>query len=166
MLRSLLEDRFKLTVHREMKDLPVYALTAAKSGLKLPAPEEKDCTDANAKDVMAGPCGDLVLTFETSAGLALKGRHVTMANLAKLLSTILGRPVIDHSETTDKFDVNLPFTYDDATIGIARPPLTSSLNEAPSIFDSLQRQLGLRLQSTKGPVEVIVVDHAERPSEN
>jgi uncharacterized protein (TIGR03435 family) len=164
MLRSLLEDRFKLTVHRQMKDLPIYALTAGKSGFKLPAPEEKECTDA--KDQMAGPCGDVVLTFEASSGLAVKGRHVTMADLAKILSTILGRRVIDRSEATEKFDVNLPFAYDDATTGIARPPLASSLNEAPSIFDSLQRQLGLRLQSTKGPVEVIVVDNAERPSEN
>jgi uncharacterized protein (TIGR03435 family) len=164
MLRSLLEDRFKLTVHREKKDLPVYALTAAKSGLKMAAPEEMDCTDA--KQWTAGPCGDVVLTFEASSGLAVKGRHVTTANLAQILSTILGRRVIDRSEITDKFDVNLPFAYDETMTGVPRPPPASSLNEAPSIFNALQHQLGLKLQSTKGSVEVIVVDHAERPSEN
>jgi uncharacterized protein (TIGR03435 family) len=164
MLRSLLEDRFKLAIHRQMKDLPVYALTAAKSGLKMPAPEEKDCTDA--KNQMAGPCGDLVLTFEASSGLAVKGRQVTTANLAKILSTILARRVIDRSEITDKFDVILPFAWDETMTGIPRPPLASSLNEPPSIFNALQHQFGLKLQSTKGPVEVIVVGHAERPSEN
>jgi uncharacterized protein (TIGR03435 family) len=164
MLRSLLEDRFKLTVHREIKDLPVYALTAAKSRLNMPAPEGTDCTDAN--DRMAGPCGDVVLTFEASSGLAMKGRQVTTADLAKILSWILARRVIDRSEMTGKFDVDLPFAFDDTMAGIPRPPSASSLNEAPSMFDSLQRQLGLKLQSTKGPVEVIVIDHAERPSEN
>jgi uncharacterized protein (TIGR03435 family) len=164
MLRALLEERFKLAVHRETRDFPVYALTPAKSGLKMPAPEEKDCTDD--KNRIAGPCGDLVLTFEESSGLAVKGRQVTMVDLARILSTILARRVIDRSGATGKFDVNLPFAFDDTTAGISRPPQASSPNEPLSMFDALQRHLGLKLQSTRGPVEVIVVDHAERPSEN
>ena len=93
-----------------------------------------------------------------------------MAELVRILSNILGRTVIDKTAFTGTFDVHLEFAADEALAGIPRPPAqgptpTGDL-AAPSIFSALQEQLGLKLESAKGGVEVIVIDHIERPTEN
>ena len=158
MLQALLGDRFQLTLHRETKELPVYALVIAKKGPKLQEthPGDNDSTG---------------MTF--GRGL-LKGEGVPIALLVRHLSQQrLGRPVLDKSGLTGKYDFTLQWTPEenrapmfkgtrDGGQGPDSPPDSSG----PSIFTAIQEQLGLRLESQKGPVEVLVIDHVERPSEN
>lgn len=141
MLRKLLEDRFALRYHRETKSLPVYSLTVAKTGMKM--------TEHTGAD---GPS----TTFRNQSGkLILSARGQSTTSLTLLLGQRLDRTVIDNTGLAGKYDLQLEWVADQAA--------DSSL---PSIFTALQEQLGLKLESTKGPIEVIVVDHVERPSEN
>jgi uncharacterized protein (TIGR03435 family) len=175
MLRSLLEDRFALKVHRETKVMPVYNISVAKSGLRLPKSAEEDCVDAAPVQGQKppGPCGRVTVAFERAAGLDLEGRHVTLAELTRALAAIFQRSVLDQSGLSGRFDINLRFAYEpDVTVGIGNPWSQGNSGVAedpginPSITVALQQQLGLSLESTKGPVELLVVDHAERPSGN
>jgi uncharacterized protein (TIGR03435 family) len=164
MLQALLADRFKLTLHREQKVMPVYALMPAKGGVKLPPAEASGRIQASV-----GP----------------KGRHLTgkmtIAQFADMLSNFLDRPVLDRSETKAAFDIDLEWTGGDSNMriggpmGPAPPPRpegaeTKEPNEnadAPSIFTAIQEKLGLRLEAQKAPVEILIIDHAEKlPTEN
>ena len=177
MLRSLLEDRFQLKTHREIRELPVYALVAGKSGLKLPPPKDGACVDsaAEASPEWTGagrmaPPGLLppIKTLCGSVGVAvgrMQGGRIAMAELARALSMARGRSVIDKTAFTGRFDLQLAFVPDETTPTLPPPPPGSSISGV-SLSEALQQPLGLRLESTKGPVEVIVVDHAERPSGN
>jgi uncharacterized protein (TIGR03435 family) len=163
MLQALLAERFKLKVHREMKEHPVYAMTVAKSGLKLPKAAEGECTAPPT----LGPCGDLVVGAEKGE-LFVRGQQVPLTALATLLSTIIARPVIDRTSVTGKFDVNLVFVADDVTAGIPSPRRIGDGDQAmpPSVMTALNHQLGLKLDSSKGPIEMLVIDHVERATEN
>jgi len=88
-----------------------------------------------------------------------------MPELVTKLSAILGRTVIDRSGAAGEFDVNLEWSFDEMTVGMPRPP-TPDPPLRPSILDALQQQLGLKLTSSKGSVQVLVIDHAERPTAN
>lgn len=188
MLRSLLEDRFQLKIHRETKDLPVYALTVAKNGPTLPHPKEGGCIaidpnspsppPPNASGRSLGfPCGRVGVMAESS-GARIQGGKVPMAEFIRTLSMIMGRPVTDKTGVTETFDLLLDFTPDEATAGMPRgmgpvgsgdpgsPAPAADPSAPPTIFAAIQERLGLRLESTKGPVEVIVIDHVERPTEN
>jgi uncharacterized protein (TIGR03435 family) len=182
MLQSLLEERFHLKIHRETKELPVFALVAAKSGLKLPPPKEGSCVspaaDASADwyggrvaPPQQGPpplarCGEARVMLEP-AGARIQGGKVGMAELARILSMALGRAVIDRTGFAGLFDAQLDFTADETTAALPPPPPgTQHAFTNPSILVALQEQLGLRLESAKGPVDVIVVDQVERPSAN
>ena len=139
--QKLMEERFALKYHRETKTLPVYSLTVAKTGMKM--------TEHTGAD---GPS----TTFRNQSGkLTLSARGQSTAQLTLLLGQRLDRSVIDNTGLTGEYDLSLEWAADEAA--------DSSL---PSIFTALQEQVGLRLESTKGPVEVIVIDHVERPSEN
>jgi uncharacterized protein (TIGR03435 family) len=177
MLRELLADRFKLAVHNASREMPIYALVPAKSDGKTSAPLKKsevDCQSGrgNAPPRPAAPgqwppCGFMV-------GFGnIKARGVTMAALASTLSGFVGRIVIDRTGFTTGFDVELTWTPDQLPQRAAGPgdqPLV--VNGAtidpngPSIFTALQEQLGLKLESTKGSVDVLVIDRAEKPSED
>ena len=89
-----------------------------------------------------------------------------MRELARVLSNLMGRTVLDRTGVEKEFDVQLQFALDDAIFGIPHPAGGAAENGPPSIFVAVQEQLGLRLESTKGPVEVLVIDHVERPSGN
>jgi len=182
MLRTLLEDRFKLTLHRETRQLPVYELTVVKGGLKLQGSKEGACTpySADSPPPASAPgaprpifCGFPRLG---AAGLnrTLEGAGVSMAELASSLSrSELRRTVIDRTGLTGAFDVHLKWIVD-APAGVAGPGLSDGSGAAlppenltgPSIFTALQEELGLKLESTKGPVEVLVIDRVEKPSAN
>ena len=161
MLRSLLDDRFKLKAHRETKELPVYALTAAKSGLKLEPPKEGGCVtpDPNAPGPPPSvPCGRVIITIDKT-GLGMHGSKVPIAELTGTLSTVMGSAVIDKTGFTGEFDFRLDFAADQSVAGLTGPlgPAVSGAESPdpagpPSIFNALQEQLGLRLESTKGPV--------------
>ncbi len=193
MLQSLLEERFQLKTHQETRELPVYALAASKGGPKLPAPEEGACAATaggapppppSPGQPLTPPCGNIMVAIGAPppgaasagplpAGVEMRGRRVGMADLARTLSMVLGRPVVDKTGVTGQFDVQMTFTPDPSTAGLPRPPggassdaATSTDQPTTSIFSALQEQLGLKLESAKGPVEVLVIDHVERPSEN
>ena len=97
----------------------------------------------------------------------MRGGKVPMAEFVRVLSLMLGRTVTDQTEFSPTFDVDLQFRADDTIAGFPPPPPEAIPAEtaSPSIFSAVQ-QLGLRLESTKGPVEVLVIEHAEKPSEN
>jgi uncharacterized protein (TIGR03435 family) len=177
MLQSLLEDRFQLKTHRELKELPVFTLVSNRGGFKLPAPRDGVCVDSPADAAvewagsgrMAAPgelqpakgrCGSAIV------GLGqLRGGKIAMSELVRTLSMVLGRSVIDRTGFTSLFDVQLDFVPDETTPAMPPPPPGSGISGV-SIAQALQEQLGLRLEPAKGPVEVIVVDQAERPSAN
>jgi uncharacterized protein (TIGR03435 family) len=159
MLRSLLEERFALKLHRETRELPVYVLTAAKRGLNLPKPKE-DCSDPGT-----GACGQIVLGADGRCCLFARGRQIAMPDLTRSLSGILARTVIDKSGAVDKFDLNLEWSFDELSVGMPRP-VAPDPPVRPSILDALDQQLGLKLTSAKGPVEVLVIDHVERTTAN
>jgi len=184
MLQSLLEDRFQLKTHRDMKELPVFALVPNRGSLRLPSPKEGVCVDS-AVDApgewvgagrMAAPgevqptkgrCGSAVVALGRG-GAQMKGGKIAMPELVRTLSKLVGRSVIDRTGFTGLFDLQLDFVPDDTTPSLPPPPPNSGISDisGASIAQALQQQLGLRLQSTKGPVPVIVVDQAEPPSAN
>jgi uncharacterized protein (TIGR03435 family) len=176
MLLPVLEDRFKLKVHREKKEMAVYELSVSKSG-KLPAPKEEVCfvPDPVAPPpppvrVRLGghlplPC-DSTLEFPLNGGRYLYGEKVHMATLASGLADMLGRPVVDKTGIEEIFNFDLRFTPDESTPGFPQLPSSADPPELPNIFTALQDQLGLKVKSAKDPVEVIVIDHIEKPSEN
>jgi uncharacterized protein (TIGR03435 family) len=144
MLRTLLEDRFKLTVHRESKEMPGYALVVAKGGFKLkPVEPGGSGTDSHGGRVRI-----------------LTATKTSMERLADLVARNLGEVVVDKTAIDGVYDFEFRWTSDDqAPAGDAET--------APSLFTALQETLGLRLQRQKVPVEMIVVDHVERvPTEN
>jgi uncharacterized protein (TIGR03435 family) len=161
MLRSLLADRFTLVVHRETRPMPAYALTLARADGRL-GPELRraaPCTAEPAAVPQSSPgprCGG----FAIGNG-SMKGTGVTMTQLAvELPSTTEGRYVVDRTGLSGSFDVSLTWSAD--ALGPDAPPADS----AASIFAAIQEQLGLKLESITAPIEVIVVDKAERPSGN
>jgi uncharacterized protein (TIGR03435 family) len=139
MLQALLADRFKLVVHRETKELPIYALVAGKNGLKFHAVED----DGSAAETGSG------------GGHQIKGHHISMKLLAATLQGWIGDTVVDETGLTGLFDLNLDFNADE-----------SMSSEGPTVFEAVERQLGLKLEARKGPAEVIVIDHVEKPSAN
>jgi len=171
MLQNLLQDRFKLAVHRETREKTIFGLVADKRGPRLPPAKEGSCaaiTPGQATSAPSGPmrapCGGFNVT-QTH----MEGAGVTTGQVAEALSNIVGRPVLDKSGATGKFDVSLDFTRESTVFRVpaAAPDSTVSADGvAPSIFTALQEKLGLRLESQKGQTEVLVIDHAEKPSEN
>jgi bla regulator protein BlaR1 len=149
MMQSLLADRFKLTVHQETKEMPIYALVVAKNSPKL-QPSKAEETE-----------------FGGSRGQFLC-QKVPMSMLAGQLRRLLGRPVHDETGLTGEYDFKLEWTPDEppANAGTAEARTAPPDRTGPSIFTALQEQLGLRLESRKGVVAVLVVDRVERPSEN
>jgi len=158
LLRALFEERFQLKARRENKEMPVYALVVTKNGPKL-KPNPDDPTKAKPSAMLGRGSG----AFTNSSMAVLAGR----------LSEQLGRPVIDRTDLKGGYDFTLEWTPAPGegsaeSIGLpprAEPPSPGDSN-GPSIFTALQDQLGLKLESTKGPVDMIVIDHVERPSEN
>ena len=176
MLQSLLEDRFHLRVHHESRDMPVYTLAAARGGLNLSPPRDGNCTERDAPPPAPGDptpapgCGGIDVLLE-AGGWHMRGGKVPMVEFVRKLSEVLGRTVTDQTGFSGVFDVNLEFRRDlttdfDTRAGLAPPPgAIPAETTGPSIFSAVQ-QLGLRLESAKEPVEVIVIDHVEKPSAN
>jgi uncharacterized protein (TIGR03435 family) len=141
MQQALLADRFHLVTHTETRELPIYALVVAKSGLV-------NLTKANGTTINTG-----------NNHLSIEGGDNTMTLLADALSQTVGRVVVDKTGITGRYLVTLKWTPD----GV---PPSEKPDAPPSIFTALQEQLGLKLEPQKAPVPVLVVDHAEMPSDN
>ncbi len=157
MILSLLEDRFKLKFHRETKEFPIYALVPGKGGSKMKVAETQGQETPGMMSMGRGQ---------------MTGKQMDMAMLANNLSNQLGRQVIDKTGLTEQYDFELKWTPDESQAGFGpfggppAPPPPPSDTGGPSIFTALQEQLGLKLESQKGPVPMIVVDSVEKPTEN
>jgi uncharacterized protein (TIGR03435 family) len=169
ILQPLLADRFKLKIHTETKQLPVYELVVTKGGSKL---KEATAGDAYANGIK-GPDGVGRGGMMRMGRGQLTAQAVPMTFLANMLSQQLHRTVLDKTGLTGKYDLELNWTPDQGADPMFKGPEGSPQrgdaapdSSGPSIFTALQEQLGLRLQSAKGPVETIVIDHVEMPSEN
>jgi uncharacterized protein (TIGR03435 family) len=179
MLQVLLEERFKLALHRETQQLPVFELSVGKSGAKLQPSKEGSCTPYSVDSpppatTTTGEPRPNFCGFRRPAadGLnqTLEGTAVTMValatNLSRSYTSVLGRNVIDRTGLTGTFDIHLKWAFDPLNGPRAGSDATPPDLAGPSIFTALQEQLGLKLESTKGPVEVLVLDHVEKPSDN
>jgi uncharacterized protein (TIGR03435 family) len=180
MVRALLEDRFRLRTHVETSQGPVYELTVSRGGSKL---RSSSCTTFDSPERL--PASDRVIACGNFTGTpagpnkTLVGRGIPMVSnqgphagitLAAQLSILLGRTVIDETGLTGRFDFRLQWS-DQAMTGSAPPGDSGAVapstdTAGPSIFTALQQQLGLKLESARGPVEHLVIDHVERPDEN
>jgi uncharacterized protein (TIGR03435 family) len=154
MFQQLLADRFKLAVHWESRELPVYALTVGKKGPKLqPTKESSEGSGTRSH-------GSQSATEFTAKGVTLPE---LAASLTQELSRELSRDIIDKTEIKGRYDLTLKWTRDTAAATDSAAPASDS---GPSIFTALQEQLGLKLEPAKAPVQVLIIDHAEMPSEN
>jgi uncharacterized protein (TIGR03435 family) len=155
MLQQLLADRFQLKVHSEMKQLSVYALVVGKNGPKLTLRDQGPCSTANP---------NAALTFNMSislAGIVKPGGELasckpqmTMARLAQSLTRYTDRPIVDQTELEGGQVFELRWGSENES------------DPSPSLFTAIQEQLGLRLDATKATLEVLVIDHVQRPTEN
>ena len=165
MLRTLLRDRFQLAAHVEQRDLPVYLLARARPDGPLGPGLERgafDCNDLaarkqNAAAALAARPGRMLCGFTVDTGM-LDGGGVTMETLAQLLTSQAGRPVIDRTALTGGYNVLLKWT---PSLGTDAP-----VADAVSLFTAVQEQLGLKLESGTAPLDVVVIDRIERPTEN
>lgn len=176
MLQSLLADRFHLELHRETKELPTYALVVAKGGPKLKVSEDQPPAGAEGR----GPGGGRMMMRPGR----LEGHAFTMSQLSDMLARQVGRPILDMTGLTGNYDFTLEFTPDAQQNmammqGLPMPmPMGGEAADkakaeahasegGASLFSALQEQLGLKLESRKGPVEILVVDKVEKaPTEN
>ena len=144
MLQTLLGERFKLTLHRESRPIKAYVLEVGKNGPKL---EKGDGQEAKT----GGGRGSIVAI------------NSTMDHFAEVLARQVDRPVLNHTGLAGVFNLNLQWTPESFS---AVKPVDNSAVDGPSLFTAIQEQMGLRLRSQKEPVDVLVIDHAERPSDN
>jgi len=172
MIENLLTDRFNLQVHRESRLIPIYALTTGGREYRLKRYEEGSCDPAppngqrstarvDRKPLCGG--GGIELAAGGVGRRTVTANGVTLDKFAHLLSLGLDRPVIDQTGITGLFDFRLVYTFIPAT-GATAPTLDTG--GTSSIFSAIQEQLGLKLQSARGPVEVLVIDSVSKPSGN
>jgi uncharacterized protein (TIGR03435 family) len=155
MLQNLLATRFKLAIHREAKNIPIFRLTVSKDGPKLQQPDDVPCNPVWGAPVTAGA--------KPHCNLDLRG---SMTEFLAPLRGILDRPIIDDTHITGTFEFRLIFAFEPpggATGAAASPPTEPA---GPSLFTALQEQLGLKLEGTRGPAEAFVIDNAEMPEAN
>lgn len=154
MIKALLEDRFQLKTHNETKEMPVYELVVGKNGPKLTA--------------NAGEPGPMIRMGRGQ----LNGKKVSMTMLARQLSQQLGRTVIDKTDLKGEYDFTLEWTPEPGQGGgpFGGPPPADAIPAAdssgPTLFTAVQEQLGLRLESQKGPVQMLAIDSISKPTEN
>jgi uncharacterized protein (TIGR03435 family) len=156
MLRKLLADRFNLRFHREQKEMSIYALTIAKNGPKL---RESQATATN-------PEGPPPVVFVLAPDVVrVPGRSATTTELTYILQrAAFDRPVVDRTGLTAKYDFDLEFSPDESLFGgVLRG---GGDGTRPGLFAAIQEQLGLKLESTRGLVDSIVIEKIDRPSEN
>jgi uncharacterized protein (TIGR03435 family) len=148
MLQSMLEDRFKLKIRRQPKEIQIYALVAEKGGVKM------KLSEATPPGKISFRLGRLSASAQTTSALAL------------VLSGVAGRKVADKTGLSGFYDWDLKWTPDQGVNGAALPPGTEFDPTGPALFTALQEQLGLRLVSDTGQVDSFIVESVERPSEN
>ena len=190
MLQSLLEERFQLKIRRETKPLPGYSLVLAKGGSKMkPSADQTPLTPgappagvppapggiATVRPGLGGPALGGPSTGLAARGMmrmspgSISGGAMQMPQFVQILSRQLGRTVVDNTGLTGLFDVELNYTPDRTPPQGALPPgvvLPQIDPDGPTIFTALQEQLGLRLESTTQPGDMLTIERIEKPSEN
>jgi uncharacterized protein (TIGR03435 family) len=176
MLQSLFEDRFKMKVHRETKLSPVYALVVGKGGPKIKLSRDQNSQDVNGPAPPgAGPNHGAIRIGVGN----LVGNAVPLSWFATMLSQRMDRLIIDKTNLAGRFDIRLqwvptpgenPFDQGGNRLPASIIDMSGTTvtldSSGPSIFSAIQEQLGLKLESAKAPVDVLVIDHVEKPSEN
>ncbi len=167
MLQALLADRFKLRVHRETRVMPVYALTLGKNGPKLKksagpmlrkGPDGSTFRDQGLEQIGARSPG-------SGPGMAMSFKDSSMQRFAEGLAGFLDRPVVDRTGIQGDFDFKIEFEID-RNAPTAGDTMVGRMIAGPGMFTAIQEQLGLKLEPAKNPVEVLVIDHVEKPSPN
>ena len=193
MLQALLEDRFKLKVHRESREQPVYTMTVGKNGLKIQPVAEGSCTPIDLNHMPQRPeagqpmpnfCGMVNMRIDRGV-VKMEARGTTLKEFGDRLTGQLDRPVVDKTGVAGMFDIHLEFAPDptmrgfggrgpgdggkgpggDAGRGGEGNPMAAE-PVAPTILLALQEQLGLKITPDKGPVDFLVIDHVEKVTEN
>jgi uncharacterized protein (TIGR03435 family) len=151
-LQAVLRDRFGLVVHKERREMPLYALTVSKGGHKLSAPAD----------------ADRGVSFSINSGQQITARSSTMKQLADSLAMLMGRFVRDETGLDGSFDFKMDFSRDSTGADVVprSDAVPSGDSSRPSIFTALTEQLGLRLEAKKGPVPILVIEKLDRPTEN
>ena len=156
MIQKMVAERYKLTFHQEKRELPVYILSVARNGPKLTKSE-------------GDPNGLPGLFFRGKLG-DLGVRNANMGDFTGLMQrAVLDRPVLDQTGLKGRFDFTLVWTPDDSQfsgMGVKIPPPTDTANAPPNLYTAIQEQIGLKLEATKAPADVMVIDHVEKPSDN
>jgi uncharacterized protein (TIGR03435 family) len=180
MLQALLEDRFRLKLHREAREVPVYTLTVAKGGSKM-TPSTSNCvtTGPHEPGIPFAPpapgqqyCMDMI-GFRKGMNTGVNATSKTLDQFCELLSHLLDRPVVNKTGIDGRYDFHLEFAIDEATPKFLpggpmsqMPGPASDDPSGPSVFAVLQSQLGLKLEAAKGPGDLLVIDRVERPTGN
>lgn len=185
MLQALLEERFQLKAHRESRDVPVYAMTVGKSGLKVEPLAEGGCTPLDLSHPPPPPspgqpppnlCGVMMIGFNPKGNMMMEVRGANMTQFAQRLSGRVDRTVIDKTGVAGKFTFHLEFASDPSMPGQAVPggrggdpanPTGSAgaappADPGPNLFIALQEQIGLKLSPDKGPVSYLIIDHVQK----
>ena len=157
MIRKLIAERFQLKFHHEKRELSAFVLTVGKDGPKLKPTQLK----GSLPGIGMQPA---------KTGAMFVVNNANMSNFTGFLQLlVLDRPVVDHTGLTDKYDFTVTFTPDDSLFNGNPPPfpkIADGVEPAPSLFDAIQQQLGLKLTAEKTQVDVIAIDHVEKPSAN
>lgn len=154
MLRSMLSDRFKLAFHREARVFSIYVLETAKSGSKL-KPSSAAATDQ-----------PYLISTVYPQRIVMPAKNASIADFVSVLQrAILDRPVVDKTGLSGRYDFNLEWAPDESQFnGDVRPAPSDATD--PPFFTAIEQQLGLRLEATRGPIDTLVVDHADPPTPN
>jgi uncharacterized protein (TIGR03435 family) len=157
MIRKLLVERFQLKFHHEKRELSAFILTVGKDGSKLKAAQP----NGNLHGIGVQPAPTGAMMFANNSPIA--------AFTSFLQSLVLGRPVVDQTGLTGRYDLTITFTPDDSlfnghSLGFPKP--ADGVEPAPSLFEAMQQQLGLKLTAEKTQVDVLIVDRVEKPSAN
>jgi uncharacterized protein (TIGR03435 family) len=175
MLRQMLADRFRLTLHHETRDLPIYALVVARRdgrlGPQLRPSDAVECTAAEALNPRApAPTGDPDVRLPCGGGFSRQGHMAARASMFVMFVTGLSnwsdRLVFDRTALAGSFDWDLQWSAERLSADTPNAASDRSSDAGLSLFTALQEQLGLKLESTTGPVDALVIDHVERPTED
>jgi uncharacterized protein (TIGR03435 family) len=158
MMQNLIKDRFGLAFHTEKRELSVYAISVGKGG------------QAGIKMVKNDSKGSLPGMGQPALG-KFRARNATMADFASYLQArVLDRPVIDQSGVTDRFDFVLEWTPDEFQFpgmpAAQRPVVQPGADAPPDLLTAMQEQLGMKMEATKAPADLMVIDKVSKPSEN
>jgi len=187
MIQSLLADRFQMKMHREKRDFQVYAIGVGKNGIKMTAlPPDPDSANSGPAPITAGGVGNengVVMTLGNGSTLSLgpssfDAKKLSMAQLAELLTRFMDRPVVDSTSLNGQYDFSLQLTPEDRTALLVRSAINAGVTLPPqamralnfgsnaSLVNSMEK-LGVAFQSTKAPLDVIVIDTIlKTPTEN